>query len=141
VALMVFRGEGTNLVMPFTNDIERVERTLGDVTTGGRTPLARALMDATELLKTRDPSLLVIFTDGRANVSVSDTDPWDESLAACGPLGEACAGALVIDCEPGPIVLGRARQLAAELHAECIPLATLEGPDLTIRIQSRLESL
>jgi magnesium chelatase subunit D len=141
VALMVFRGEGADLVMPFTSSIDGVEEALGDVPTGGRTPLARALIDATKILRTRESALLLVFTDGRANVSVSDGDPWEESLAACETLRDACAGAVVIDCEPGPIVLGRARQLAAALGAECIALSALEGNDLTVRILRRLEAL
>jgi magnesium chelatase subunit D len=141
VALMVFRGEGADLVMPFTSGIEGVEQALNDVPTGGRTPLARALIDAAEVLRTREPSLLVVFTDGRANVSVGNEDPWAESLAACAELKEACAGAVVIDCEPGPIVLGRARQLAAALGAECVALSALEATELTIRIQRRLDTL
>jgi magnesium chelatase subunit D len=103
--------------------------------------LARALIDATEVLRTREPSLLVVFTDGRANVSVGNEDPWAESLAACAELKGACAGAVVIDCEPGPIVLGRARQLAAALGAECVALSALEATELTIRIQRRLDTL
>jgi magnesium chelatase subunit D len=141
VALMTFRGEGADLVMPFTSGIEGVQQALGDVPTGGRTPLARALIDATEMLRTREPSLLVVFTDGRANVSVTNGDPWEESLAACGPLKDACAGAVVVDCEPGPIVLGRARQLAAALGAECIALGALEANDLAVRILRRIEAL
>jgi magnesium chelatase subunit D len=141
VALMVFRGEGADLVMPFTSSIEGMERALSDVPTGGRTPLARALIEATRMLRTREPALLIVFTDGRANVSVSDGDPWEESLAACGALKDACASAVVIDCEPGPIVLGRARQLAAALGAECIALSVLEGGDLTVQILRRIEAL
>ena len=141
VALMVFRGEGVDLVMPFTNSSEGVEQVLGDVPTGGRTPLARALIEAARMLRTRNPALLVVFTDGRANVSVSNADPWEESLAACTELRDACAGAVVIDCEPGPIVLGRARQLAAALGAECVALSALEGDALTVRILGRIEAL
>jgi magnesium chelatase subunit D len=141
VALMVFRGDGADVVMPFTSSIEGVEEALGDVPTGGRTPLARALIDAAKILRTREPALLLVFTDGRANVSVSDGDPWEESLAACEALRDACAGAVVVDCEPGPIVLGRARQLAAALGAECIALTALEGNGLTVQILRRLEAL
>jgi magnesium chelatase subunit D len=138
---MVFRGDGADVVMPFTSSIEGVEEALGDVPTGGRTPLARALIDAAKILRTREPALLLVFTDGRANVSVSDGDPWEESLAACEALRDACAGAVVVDCEPGPIVLGRARQLAAALGAECIALTALEGNGLTVQILRRLEAL
>jgi len=141
VALMTFRGEGVDLVVPFTTGIDGVEQALTDIPTGGRTPLAHALMKAAELLRTRDPALLIVFTDGRANVSVADGDPWQESLAAAVRLRECCAGALVIDCEPGPIVLGRARQLSATLGGECIALSSLDAGEFTVRIQRRLEAL
>jgi magnesium chelatase subunit D len=141
VALMVFRGEGADLLVPFTSAIEGVERALSDVPTGGRTPLARALLDAAEILQTRDPALLVIFTDGRANVSIANEDPWQESLEACVHLKSACAAAVVIDCEPGPIILGRARQLAAALGAEWVALSALEAAELTVRIRKRLDML
>lgn len=141
VALMVFRGDGADLVMPFTSSIEGVETALSEVPTGGRTPLARALIVATEMVRTREPALLIVFTDGRANVSVSNGDPWEESLAACEALRDACASAVVIDCELGPIVLGRPRQLAAALGAECIALSALQGGDLTVQILGRIEAL
>ncbi|HEY4366646.1 MAG TPA: VWA domain-containing protein [Steroidobacteraceae bacterium] len=141
VALMVFRGDGTDLVLPFTDHTANIGRALDDVPSGGRTPLARALIDAAQLLQKRALALLVVFTDGRANVSIGQADPWEEALAACGPLREACAGALVVDCESGPIVLGRARQLSVALNAECVSLNALEATDLTVRIQRRIEAL
>jgi magnesium chelatase subunit D len=141
VALMVFRAEGTDLVLPFTRRIASIERALRDVPTGGRTPLARALLDAARLMQTREPALLVLLTDGRANVSLDGGDPWEEALAACAQLETVCAAALVVDCEPGPIVLGRARVLAQALGAECIALDAMDATALTLRIHGRLESL
>ncbi len=141
VALMVFRAEGTDLVLPFTRHITSIEQALSDVPTGGRTPLARALLDAARLMQTREPALLVLLTDGRANVSLDGGDPWEEALAACSVLQAACAGALVIDCEPGPIILGRARVLAQALGAECVALDAMDATALTLRIHGRLESL
>ena len=140
VALMVFRAEGTDLVLPFTRQVANIERALKDVPTGGRTPLARALIDAQRLLQTRDPALLVLFTDGRANVGVDGGDPWEEALAAAAQVRAACAGGLVVDCEPGPIVLGRARTLAQALGAECVALDDLDAQALTLRIHGRLET-
>jgi len=141
VALMAFRAEGTDLVLPFTRNISSIERALSDVPTGGRTPLARALLDAADMLQTREPALLVVFTDGRANVSAQGGDPWEEALGAGSRLQTVCAGAVVIDCESGPIVLGRARALAQALGAECIALDDLDDTSLTIRIQGRIQTL
>lgn len=139
VSLMTFRGEGTDLVLPFTRQVASIEQALAQVPSGGRTPLARALLDAAQLLRTREPALLVLLTDGRANVSVNGGDPWEESLAACASLRAACAGALVIDCEPGPVTLGRARVLAGSLGAECVALDALDADNLTLRIRQRLD--
>jgi magnesium chelatase subunit D len=141
VALMVFRGEGTDLILPFTRDVRRVEDALRGVPTGGRTPLARALLDAAQLLLTREPALLVLLTDGRANVSVGGGDPWAEAQAACPTLASACAGTLVIDCESGPIALGRARVLAMALNAECVALSAIDAPELLIQVNRRVENL
>ncbi len=141
VALMVFRAEGTDLVLPFTRHIASIEQALNDVPTGGRTPLARALLDAARLLQTRDPALLVLLTDGRANVSVDGGDPWEEALAACKVLHTACAGAVIIDCETGPIVLGRARILGEAIGAEYVAFDALDAATLTLRIHRRLEAL
>jgi magnesium chelatase subunit D len=141
VALMVFRAEGTDLVLPFTRHIASIEQALAEVATGGRTPLARALLDADRLLQTREPALLVLLTDGRANLSAEGGDPWEEALAACASLRAACAGVLVVDCEPGPILLGRARVLAQALGAECIALDDMDSAALSLRIHRHLERL
>ena len=138
---MVFRAEGADLVLPFTRHIESIEQALLDVPTGGRTPLARALRDAAHLLQTRDPALLVLLTDGRANVSQDGGDPWEEALGSCELLRTACAGALVIDCEPGPIILGRARTLAQALGGECVALDDVDEAGLALRIRGRLDAL
>lgn len=138
VALMSFRAEGTDLVLPFTRDVSSVERTLRDVATGGRTPLARALRDSMDLLRAGERTLLVLFTDGRANVDTGGGDPWEEALAAAKNLRDHCSGALVIDCERGPVLLGRARMLADVLGAECVNLDEIDAAGLTIRIDRRL---
>jgi len=141
VALMSFRSEGTDMILPFTRDVARVERALSDVITGGRTPLAKALIDASAILSVRAPALLVLLTDGRANVGEEGKDPWEETLAAARNLRTVCAGALVIDCERGPIMLGRARALAGVIGAECVALDELDATSLTMRIDRRLDDL
>ena len=139
VALMVFRGQGSDLVLPFTRQVAKIEEALREVPLGGRTPLARALLDAAQMLRARESSLLVLFTDGRANVAVDGQDPWREALDACSTVRAACSASLVVDCEAGPILLGRPRVLAEALGGECVGLDTLDGPGLMLRIHRRLE--
>jgi magnesium chelatase subunit D len=141
VALMVFRGDSSDLVLPFTRQVARIEEALREVPSGGRTPLARALLDAADVLRTRESSLLVLFTDGRANVASEGQDPWEQALEASATVRAACSAALVIDCEAGPIFLGRARSLAKSLGADYVGLDELEGSALTLRIHRRLETL
>jgi magnesium chelatase subunit D len=141
VALMVFRGEGTDLMLPFTRQVRSIEQALADVPTGGRTPLARALLDAADVLQSRDPALLVLLTDGRANVGMHGGDPWQEALTACDSVRSACAGALIVDCESGPVTLGRARAMAQLLGAQCVSLDALDAASLAVHIHRRLETL
>ena len=141
IAMLVFRGESVELVVPFSRDTAALESALAAVPTGGRTPLAAALREAAMLLETRSPSLYVLFTDGRANVSARGGEPWDEALAACGELRQLSAGGLVIDCERGPVTLGRARLLAQALKADLVGLDELDTASLTLRIEQRLETL
>lgn len=138
VALMIFRGESADLVLPFTRDSRRVEETLRDIAVGGRTPLAGALHEAARILRNRPASLLVLFTDGRANVSVGGADPWEEALSACAAAADACAGALVIDCETGPIALGRARVLAQALRATYLSRASTDISQVVVHLQGHL---
>lgn len=138
VALMIFRGEGAQLVLPFTRDSRRLEETLRDIAVGGRTPLAGALHEAARILRNRPSSLLVLFTDGRANVSVGGADPWEEALSACAAAADACAGALVIDCETGPIALGRARALAEALQATYLSRESTDIGQVVVHLQGRI---
>ena len=69
--------------------------------TGGRTPLAHALVLASETIRracgTGSPALIpmpVLLTDGKANVALPDRpgDPWQQALEAAGDLAEAGHG-------------------------------------------------
>ncbi len=138
VGLMLVAGEAAELRLPFTRRTEQAEAALRDLPTGGRTPLAHALQLATELCTDAPPAAIVLFTDGRANVAASGGDPWREALAASAALAPALAGSLVIDCEPGPVRLGRARELSAVLGAELLALDGLDAAQLTVRLRNRL---
>ena len=94
-----------------------------------------------EALGSNDPApawvqMLAYAYSGPATPPDGQRDPWDEALTACGPLREACAGALVVDCEQTSIVLGRAKQLAgkgmyAEFMPPCIELDCAIAPRVT----------
>jgi magnesium chelatase subunit D len=143
VAVIAFRGQSAQLQLAPTRSVERAEQGLRDLPTGGRTPLPHALELALETLVKRPadamPPLLVLLTDGKANVALADGgDPWRETLALAGLLAERAVPALVIDTETGYLKLGRATQLAQALGAQCLTLDQLSADNLVLTIRAQL---
>ena len=137
VAVISFRGESAQLLLPPTRSVDLAEQNLRELPTGGRTPLPHALSVALETLeKTAMPPLLVLLSDGKANVALNDgNDPWQESLRFAGLLAELSVPALVLDTETGYLRLGKARQLAEALGAECLTLEELSAENLALTVR------
>lgn len=143
VAVIAFRGESATLLLAPTRSVDRAEQSLRELPTGGRTPLPHALQLALELLARNDsktlPPLLVLLSDGKANVAVDNSgDPWQETLTLAALLAERQVPALVLDTESGYLRLGRARHLAEALGAECLTLEALSAESLTLTIRGTL---
>lgn len=134
VGLISFRGGAAELVLAPTNSAELAHARLQGLPTGGRTPLAHGLRLAHDLL--RQPSereqhaLLVILSDGRANVAQDGGEPLTEAYTEARQLRQLGIGALVLDCESGPVRLGLARRLADELGAAYQELGVLDNADV-----------
>lgn len=140
VAVISFRGESAALLLAPTRSVDRAEQGLRELPTGGRTPLPHALQLALETLEQAAangaPPLLVLLSDGKANVALSDGgDPWRETLALAEMLAGRAVPALVLDTETGYLRLGRAAQLAQALGAECLTLEELSAESLALTIR------
>lgn len=78
VGLVVFQGKKAVNPLPFTHSIEIAQRFLQDLPTGGKTPLPHGLALALDLIKKerlkhpKDAYLLVLLTDGKANVPLTE---------------------------------------------------------------------
>ncbi|MCS6782188.1 MAG: magnesium chelatase ATPase subunit D [Gloeomargarita sp. SKYBB_i_bin120] len=75
VALLAFRGQSAQVLLPPSQSVERARRELDVLPTGGGTPLAAALLTAWQLAhQARQRGIanitLVLMTDGRANVGL-----------------------------------------------------------------------
>lgn len=74
VALIAFRGEAAELLLPPTRSLVQTKRRLAALPGGGGTPLAAGLQAAAELaLQSRGRGLsptLAVLTDGRANIAL-----------------------------------------------------------------------
>ncbi|AXA91068.1 putative cobaltochelatase [Massilia sp. YMA4] len=145
VAVVAFRGQQAELLLAPTRSVDLAEQRLRELPTGGRTPLPHALQLALEALARADaggtplPPLLVVLTDGRANVPLAaGGDPWREALALAQELAARRTPALVIDTEQGYLRLGRAAQLAEALGADCLTLEELSADSLALTVRARL---
>jgi magnesium chelatase subunit D len=132
VAVIVFRGESAEVLVEPTSDVSSVKAALEYLPTGGRTPLAHALELASGFVTTE--TLLVLITDGRANVPFGSTDGWHDALQAATKI--QCP-ALIVDSESSENAFGKARELADAMGAECISLTELEaGYDFAILLKN-----
>jgi magnesium chelatase subunit D len=136
VVLVVFRGRSATVVLEPTSDIEAARRSLEYLPTGGRTPLAHALEVATGYVT--DATVLLIVTDGRANVPSRGSDPWQDALHAAAAV--RCPS-LVIDSEVGPLRAGRASQLAEAMGARCVALDELEEGGVLRLVRHRARTI
>jgi magnesium chelatase subunit D len=145
VGVIAFRGPDARLVLPFTSSMDQAARALRELPTGGRTPLAHALVLAADLIRkagpptTDTPVTLILISDGKANVALPGSvgDPWRQSLETAGQLARAGAACLVLDSETGLIRSGRTRELATALAAEYLTLDELTSDDLVLKVRSR----
>jgi magnesium chelatase subunit D len=131
VALIAFRGTDAQVLLEPSRQLEDAATVLEYLPTGGRTPLAHAL----ELAKTylTPSALLILLSDGRANVAVSGGDPWQEALERAGQLH---CRALVVDTENPDFPVRRVSALIDALQASSVDLRGLESIDV-LEIESR----
>ena len=150
VGLIAFRGTGAEVLLPPTGSVEMAQWRLQEMPTGGRTPLARAIYLAmetleTERLKDRDVlPLLVLLSDGRANVTLSG-DQSSNVLTLpdeVRQLGETVAvakiPAVVVDTEQDFIKLELAKNIADAMSARYIKLDDLAAQSLADAIRQEL---
>ncbi len=128
VALFAFRGKQAELLLPPTRSLVRAKRSLAGLPGGGGTPLAAALdaaMALADAIRRKDETpILVLLTDGRANVARDGTagrpQAEQDALAAARLVHLAGFTALLVDTSARP--QASARQLADAMHARYLPL-------------------
>jgi magnesium chelatase subunit D len=126
VALIVFRGTAAQVLLEPSPTLQDAATVLEYLPTGGRTPLAHALSLAHSYLTPE--TVMILLTDGRANVAMGSGDPWLEALDIASRFKTR---AIVIDTENSGGRVGRSQKLAETLHAEYLHLDTLitDGPN------------
>jgi len=136
VALIAFRGQEAELIMPPTQSVELARRAIDLLPTGGGTPLASALLlavDVAQQAKMRGilQTVLVLLTDGRANVALhEDGKPQDELKQLGGFIAESGLSVIVVDTKRNYLSRGEAHQLAEWLGGDYAYLPNASGEEI-----------
>jgi len=132
VALIAFRGQRAEVLLPPSQSVDRAKRELDVLPTGGGTPLASALHQGLEVARqarSRGISQVtfILITDGRVNVAlVQSRDPSaarpeksvmeGEVAALAAATAAAGIAAVVVDTQAKYLGRGEAERLAAQLQ-------------------------
>jgi magnesium chelatase subunit D len=128
VAMIAFRGQIAELILPPTRALARAQRALAALPGGGGTPIAAAIDAAADMVDAvrrsgRTPAV-VFMTDGRANITRAGKGgrgaAQDEARSAAAALRLRQCGVILIDTSPQPQPL--AAELAVAMGARYVPL-------------------
>ncbi|PWS39031.1 magnesium chelatase ATPase subunit D [Falsiroseomonas bella] len=137
VAVVAFRGQRAEVLLPPTPSLVRAKRSLAGLPGGGPTPLASGMEAAAAIAadstrRGRTP-LLVLLTDGRANIARDGTQgrPAAEAdaLAAAAPIRLAGIPSLLVDTAPRPHPF--AKRVAEAMGARYLPLPAADSARLS----------
>ncbi len=143
VALIAFRGQTADLVVPPTRSLVRAKRLLAGLPGGGGTPLAAGIEASAalaEALRRKGLSpTIVLMTDGRANITRPSAgnrlNAVEDALAAARLVKQAQLAAVFIDTSPRP--RAEAQRLASEMGARYVPLPYADAAALNAVLKRR----
>jgi len=136
VGMLVFRGTQAKMVLPFTNSVTSAKNHLKNIKTGGKTPLSLAVKKAVEeiLLERKkypkNENIILFFTDGRANISINNKDPFEEALHYGERLVQLKCKIFIIDTDPTWISYPYAKELATKISAKYYKLKDILSGDI-----------
>jgi magnesium chelatase subunit D len=137
VALVAFRGQGAQLLLPPTRSLTRAKRSLAQLPGGGGTPLAAGIETAHTLVdglqRRGETTVVVVMTDGRANIDRNGQPGREQAQAdasaAARRLRMSGASTVLVDTSPRP--QASARELAAAMGALYLPLPQADARQLS----------
>ena len=147
VGVIAFRGVEAEVLLEPTRSVELAERQLQRLPTGGRTPLAHALVLTHEMVSrlqrhaagAKGSMLLLLLSDGKANVQLPNTtdsgDAWTQTLQAAAQLASLEIPTLFLDTETGVVRVGHGPDLAQRLNADYLRLDDLSADGLVHTIR------
>jgi magnesium chelatase subunit D len=144
VGMVSFQRTYASVLLPLTNSVELAQQCLQNMPTGGKTPLARGMVTGFELLeraRRQDPEiipLLVLITDGQANVAMGTLAPQTEVYHIATAIAGQQMRAMVINTEHPHFDRGLTRKIAACLQGDHFHLDDLSGGRLVHMVRTRM---
>ena len=144
VGLISFRKDVAEMLLPFTKSVDFAYKKLGDMPTGGTTPLAEAIRKAHIEAKREvganpgERCFTVLVTDGRANVPLSEGgDAFADALGAAEIVGrEDVSTWIVVDSGTGYPHIDNALRLSRSLNGMYFRLEDLRSEGLAGRLKA-----
>jgi magnesium chelatase subunit D len=141
VCVIAFRSVQAQVLLPPTRSLVRAKRALAGLPGGGGTPLASgiqaALLQARQLKRAGTTPMLVILSDGRANVTLAGIGGRVQAQADAKVSADQWRltglPALWIDTSPQPEPL--AQQLAAAMGANYFPMPYVQAERMAAVVQ------
>ena len=145
VALVAFRGDGADVLLPPTRSLVQTKRRLAALPGGGGTPLASGLKTAAEMAhqaKARGMTpTLALLTDGRANIALDGSpgrmQAGEDAETIARGIRAAETPALVIDVANRP--QRDLQGLAETMDATYLPLPRADAERLSTAVSAALE--
>ena len=142
VALIAFRGDKAELLLPPTRSLVRAKKALAALPGGGGTPLAHAVELTTvlseQIMRDGATPTAVFLTDGVANIARDGTPgrqrAKEEAMAAAKQFRALNSRALVIDASPR--AQEKARELAAALGGRYLAMPQADAQGLRNMVRS-----
>ena len=128
VAVLAFRGQTAELILPPTRSLARAKRSLAALPGGGGTPLANAIeasmLLADQLRKKGETPIVVLLTDGKGNIARDGkpgrTQAATDALAAAADMRLRGFSTLLVDTSPQ--AQDAAKNLAQAMGAQYLAL-------------------
>lgn len=134
VGLIAFRRNDAELLLGVTRSVELAQKKLEQLPTGGKTPLAKGLDLAYEVimgLKMKDPDVMptvVLVSDGRASGKKQPgCNPFDEALKAAERIGNQQIHTIILDTENDFIKFHLCDKLNEKLHGTLLTMEELKA--------------
>jgi magnesium chelatase subunit D len=144
VGMVVFRKNTAELILPPTNSVDLAQKCLAKLPTGGRTPMAHGLKLGMETIKDcmrkdkRVLPLMVLVSDGRANVNLYGGDPVEEAKAVAREISSGGIQSIAIDTERGFLTFGLVKQVCDEMCGKYLKLEELSAVPIASAVRETL---